>query len=211
MMTLYGFPKTRATRATWALEEVGAAYEYIKVDITRGEGRGPPYSRLNPTGAVPTLVDGDFVLTESAAIVNYVGERSPDAALVPASGTRARAIYDRWCYFTISTLEEPLTTVGKHTFVLPEDKRTPAVIPTALWEFARAAAILSDALGDRPFILGEQFSGADILIGHTLAWATAFKVPFEQDNLKAYAGRTLSRPALARASAREAGGATPAS
>ena len=58
---------------------------------------------------------------------------------------------------------------------------------------------------------GAGLAHADILIGHTLAWATAFKVPFEQDNLKAYAGRTLSRPALARASAREAGGATPAS
>lgn len=203
MLKVYGFPNTRATRVVWTLEETGAEYEYVKVNLLTGEARKPPYLELNPGGKVPALADGKFVLTESAAICTYIGEKYPAAGLVPAAGTQERARYDQWCFFVIGELEQPLWTLGKHRFALPEKWRVPAIMETALWEFSVAAKVLDSGLGDCEFILGDRFSAADILIAHTLAWANAFQVPLGFERLEAYAGRLLARPALAQARQRE--------
>lgn len=204
MLKIYGFPNTRATRVLWTLEEAGAEYEYVKVDLLKGEGRQPPYLELNPGGKVPTLVEEDFVLTESAAICTYIADRYPAAALAPAPNTRQRARYDQWCFFVIGELEQPLWTLAKHRFALPEKRRVPAVFETATWEFSVAAKVLDAGLGDREFILGDRFSVADLLIAHTLAWANkAYKLPLHSERLESYAERLLARPALTRAKARE--------
>jgi glutathione S-transferase len=204
MITLYGCPNTRSIRATWALEEAGADYAYVKVDLFNGEGRKPAYLRVNPGGKVPALAEDGFVLTESAAIVGYVGDRHPDSGLKPPPGTSARAQYEQWCFFTIGELEQPLWTMAKHRFALPEDWRVPAVIDTARKEFAVAARVLEAGLKGRPFILGERFSGADILITHTLSWAKKVELLPGEGPLPAYLDRCFDRPALARARAREA-------
>jgi len=203
MLQLYAFPNTRALRAMWALEEAGLPYRLVRVDLMQGEHRQPAYLALNPAGKVPTLVDGDLVLSESAAICTFVGEQVPAAALVPPAGGPERALYERWCYFVIGELEQPLWTIAKHTFALPEKLRVPAVIPTARREFARAVGALAASLGERPYALGEAFTAADILIAHTLGWARAAQVPLGHEALESYADRQLARPALARARARE--------
>lgn len=206
MMKLYGSPKTRAIRVLWTLEEIGCGYDYVKVDLLRGEGFRPPYIHVNPSGKVPTLVDGGLTLSESAAICTYLAEKFPVAGLIPAAGTPPRALYHQWCCFVISELEQPLWTMAKHRFALPKDWRVPAVLDTAAKEFAIAAGLLDAALADRPYILGENFTAADILIAHTLAWARDFGQPLGHDRLDAYAARALGRPALARAVARSQGG-----
>ncbi len=203
MMKIFGFPNSRSARAVWALEEAGAAYEYIKVDLFKGEGRQPPYLDLNPGGKVPTLIDDDLVLTESAAICTYLGDKFPASSLVPSAGTPERARYEQWCFFVIGELEQPLWTMAKHRFALPEKRRVPMVIDTAIWEFSVAAKVLNTGLGDREFIVDGRFTAADILVAHTLGWARAFEVSLGHERLEAYADRLLSRPALARARARE--------
>lgn len=203
MLTVYGCANTRSTRVVWTLEETGAEYEYVPIDLRAGAGRQPDYLALNIGGKVPTLVDGEFVLTESAAICTYVGDRFPDAGLVPLVGTRERARYNQWCYFALSELEQPLWTIAKHRFALPERRRVPAVLDTAGWEFAVAAKVLAMGLGGEAFIVGERFTVADILIANTLAWARAYKLPLEHDNLQAYTARLWDRPALAKAQQRE--------
>jgi glutathione S-transferase len=122
-MKLYGHPNSRATRAMWALEEVAAEYEYVHVDLKTGQGRSDAYLALNPAGKVPTLVDGDLVITESAAICLYLGDKFPESGLVPPSGSTERAECDRWVSFAISELEQPLWTIAKHRFVLPEESK----------------------------------------------------------------------------------------
>ncbi|MCC8998199.1 MAG: glutathione S-transferase family protein [Candidatus Contendobacter sp.] len=206
MLTIYGCSNTRSSRVLWALEEAGAEYEYIEVDLRTGAGRQPEYLALNAGGKVPTLMDGEFILTESAAICSYVGDRFLSARLTPPVGSQERAHYDQWCYFTLSELEQPLWTLAKHTFALPERLRVPAVLDTARWEFGVAAKVLAAGLGQREFIVGDGFTAADILIAHTLGWALAFKLPLEHENLTAYAARLLARPARARAKAREQAG-----
>lgn len=195
MLKLYGCPRSRSTRAVWALEEAGAEYEFVNVDLLKGEGRKPEYLQINPYGKVPALVDGDLVLTESAAIVTYIGEKFPACGLVPEDLSQ-RASYLQWVAFTISELEQPLWTLAKHRFALPEQLRLPAIEQTALWEFARAAKVLGQHLQGREYAVGERFTGADILIGHTLGWAKHAKVLLGSDVLEQYAERMLSRHAL---------------
>lgn len=203
-MKIYGHPKTRSLRAVWAAEEAGLEYDYHKVRLMRGEHRQADYLQLNPGSKVPTLVDGDLVLTESYAICSYLGSKAPGSELVPDNADD-RATYDQWCSFAITELEQPLWTIAKHTFVLPEVHRRPEIMDTAEWEFARAARVLSEGLADRPYILGETFTVADILLAHTLRWAANRELAAEQRNLQDYLQRCTGRVALQRANSRENG------
>jgi glutathione S-transferase len=204
MIKLYGCPRTRSTRASWALEEAAAPYEYERIDLARGEARQPAFLAINPFGKLPVLVDCDLVITESAAIVTYIGEKFPVSGLVPVH-PRARAEYFQWSAFAISELEQPLWTLVKHNFVLPEDLRIAAIRPAALWEFARAVKVLDQHMQGRIFVAGDSFSGADIMIGHTLGWAKQANVALESEVLEQYVDRILSRPALEAARQRELG------
>ena len=204
MLQLFNFPKTRGFRVTWMLEELETDYEFKLVPFGANGFASEDYLKINPAGKVPALRDGDLVLTESAAIVTYLGDKFPEKQLVPPAGTAARAKYDQWCYFVLTELEQPLWTKGKHTFIFPPDKRVPAVIETAQWEFQKALNILSKGLEGNKYILGDSFSAADILIGHTLTWAQTAKQPVEFQNVTDYAELILGREALQRARDREA-------
>ena len=203
MLKIYGFPRTRAMRATWTAEEAGVDYELVKVDMTVGAHRQAPFIDINPAGKVPALVDGALILTESAAICTYIGERGTCPNLVPAPLTQERALYDQWCFFTMAELEQPLWTLTKHQMMLPKAKRVPAIEETARWEFGAAADLLTRGLGDKPYILGDTFTVADVLIGLTLGWARLHKLLEGRAPLESYRKRLTARPAFAGAIARE--------
>ena len=203
MITIYGCPFTRSTRATWALEEIGAEYDFVPVNLSKGEHKKPEFLKINPGGKVPVLVDGDFVLTESAAIVTYIGEKFPSSGLVPAD-IADRAHYFQWNFFNMTELEAPLWVMAKHTSLLPEARRLPAVADTCIWEFHRATAILAQHMEGREYAVGDRFTAADILLGGTLNWARKSEISLASAVLDAYADRILARPALAKARAREA-------
>ena len=198
MIKLYGVIPSRSNRVHWALEEIGCPYEFYQLDFSKGDQRGDFFKGLNPAGKMPVLQDDDFVLTESLAIVNYLGEKFPESRLTPPGGTRDRAKYDQWTCFVISELEQPLWTKGKHTFALPEAQRKPAVIETALWEFERAAKLLSQGLAGRRFLVGDGFTSADIFAAHTLRWAVKFQFSIAYPGLEDYLERMEKRPAFAR-------------
>jgi glutathione S-transferase len=202
-MRLYGYPNTRSTRALWALEEAAATYNYVQVNLLKGEGRSAAFLEINPGGKLPALVDGNLILTESAAICMYIADKFPAANLAPAHGSLQRAQFNQWCFFALSELEQPLWTLSKHTFALPEKYRVPEIMDTTRWEFARAATVLAAGLGEREFIVGDTLSVADILIANTLNWARARNVDVQPTSLNAYADRMLARPALLRAHDRE--------
>ena len=202
MIQLYGHAKTRSLRVSWVLEELGVDYEFIDVDLSSGVARREPFISLNPGGKVPVLLDADLVLSESAAIVTYLGDKFAQGVLVPLPATPLRARYEQWCYFAVTELEQPLWNMAKHRFALPEVRRIPAMIDCAAWEFTRALNVLEKGL-QSPYILGEHFSGADILLGQTLLWAQAFRLDINAPLLVDYLQRLSARPALARALARE--------
>ena len=201
MITLYGSPYTRSFRALWALEEAGLSYEYRKINIGSHEENGSQtseYKAINSQGKVPTLVDGDLVITESAAIVNYIAALAPQKKLIPLDDAVLRAKYDDICFFVLSDLEQPLWTYSKHRFILPENLRLPVINETVKYEFAKSLAALQEHLGDNSFAINNQFSMADILIAHTLQWARSakFKVP---RTLSDYANLIYQRSACQRA------------
>ena len=202
-MKVYGYPGTRSARVVWALEEAGAEYEYVHVNLPKGAARQPDYLSVNPGGKVPSLVDADLTLTESAAICLYIARKYPAAHLMPSATSAEHARLEQWCFFALTELEQPLWTLAKHTFALPEKLRVPAIMDTARWEFVRAAGVLAKGLGDLPYIGGNAFSVADILLANTLEWARSRKVELGHASLDAYTDRMLSRPAWTRALQRE--------
>jgi glutathione S-transferase len=201
-MKLYGCHNTRSLRAVWALEECGAEYDYTFVNLFRGEGRKSEFLAVNPGGKLPVLVDGDFTLTESGAIVAYLADKFPASGLLPADPQR-RADALRWMFFTVGELEQPLWTIAKHRFALPKEHRVAGIEPTAAWEFDAAARLVDLALGDRTFLVGGWFTAADIFVTHALAWGVSNKLPLPTPRLEAYLQANRARPAARRASARE--------
>jgi glutathione S-transferase len=200
-MKLYGFSRSRALRAVWAAEEAGVDYTFVPVDAAQGGLSDPAFLALNPAGKVPVLVDGDLVLTESAAIATWLADQAPTRALVPPHGTAQRARYLQWCFFVVTELEQALWVINKHKFVLPKALRVD-VRPAALHEWARYAKVLEAGLVGQPYLCGAQFTMADLLAAHTLIWAKSMKIELSEP-LAAWLVTQKQRPALARAIARE--------
>lgn len=204
-MKLYGMGQSRSFRALWALEESGLPYEYINTTL-RTDGtdedssKHPNYLALNVQGKVPTLTDGDLVLTESIAIMNYIARCAPDSGLLPKVSTPAYAKLDELVYFILAELEQPLWSKGKHMFALPEEQRIPAMFDTASFEFAKAVNALDHLLGntDKEFAIGNEFCMVDILLAQTFNWAIRFEFDVPE-KFVALRDRHYQRPAAQRA------------
>lgn len=197
MYQAVGSPGSRITRVIWMLEELEQPYEIIMAKPQSQEAR-----RYNASGKVPSLVDGDFVLNDSAAICVYLGEKHSDRGM-GSRDLRERAQIDSWMHFIQSELEAPLWNKLKHRFILQDELRT-EVGPWCNWEFRTAMKALERRLGERQFALGDRMTAVDILLGHCGSWARAGKFEIGPEGLNAYFDRILSRPALARAREREA-------
>lgn len=193
MMKLYGLGPTRSLRALWVLQELNAEFEFVRVNILAGENLHPDFLRLNPAGKLPVLVDGDFVLTESAAIVMYLAEKYGDKGLRPAD-LKERAQAYRWSLFAVTELEQPLWRIAKHTFLYPEDKRLPEDIALAKEEFAAMAAVLDRHMDGRAFIVGDNITVADCVTAYVLDWGNENGLIDSFPNLKAYLERMYARP-----------------
>lgn len=191
-MILYGRGQSRSFRCVWAFLEADVPFEYVSVDRSQLPDN---YLQLNPQTKVPTLVDesAGLVLNESAAIVNYAGELS-ELDLIPEQ----RANFDELCYFVMTELEQPLWTIGKHRFAIPEEYRIEAMIKTATFEFEKAQSALQMRFDTEAYGLGETFSLADILLAQTLNWAQRFEMNVDE-NLLDYRDRMYARPACVKA------------
>ncbi|MRI31772.1 glutathione S-transferase family protein [Endozoicomonas sp. OPT23] len=201
MIKLYGSGQSRSFRAVWALEEAGLDYEYQHVKIGSPEedgSRHPSYQAINRQGKVPTLVDGNLTLTESAAIVNYIAALAPGKQLMPADSAAAKAEYDEFCYFILTDLEQSLWSKGKHSFVLPEEHRIEQMLSTVKWEWQRSLSALDKIMEGREFAVGDNFTCADILLAQTINWADRFQFDIPQQYLD-YRDRMYLRPACQRA------------
>ncbi len=198
-MKLYGYRNGRTLRALWALEEVGAPYEYVEVDIMHGHGREPWFLKINPAGKVPVLDDNGTIITESAAVCMHIAEKYPESRLLPLSGTAERTECYKWTSYILTELDAPLWTIAKHRFGLPKERRVPAAIDTATWEFEVALKILAAELGNRPYLVGGSFTVVDILAAHTLLWAKSARLDLGSNSLVSYLNVLTMRDAFARA------------
>ena len=198
-MKLYGYRNSRTLRAMWALEEVGAEYEYVEIDVRRGEGRKPSFLEINPGGKIPVLDDGGLIVTESAAICMHLAEKYPASRLLPPAGTAERTECYKWISFVLTELDAPLWTIAKHRFALPKERRVPEVIDSAGWDFETTVKVLAKGLGDRPYLVGACFTVADIIAAHTLLWAKSARLELDSDSLARYLSALTTRIAFTRA------------
>jgi len=202
VLKLYYASPSRAIRPRWLLEEIGTPYELLRLDLAAGEQKSPEYLAINPNGTVPTLVDGDLTLFESAAICEHLADRFPEARLAPALGTRERALYYQWMHYAMSSVDAPLIAYLHHTALDPEDERIPAVAEASRTRLIEVAGILDCALTGKKHILGDGFSAADVMLGSGLIWAQTMQlIPPERREVRGYIERLGSRPAFQRASA----------
>ena len=192
-MQLYEFAPTRSIRVRWTLQELGVDFESATVNLTAGEHRRPEFLKINPAGRVPVLVDGDFVLTESVAIVLYLAEKYLHKGLVPTD-LKQRAQVNRWLLFTATELEQPLWRIARHTALYPKHLRLPAEVSLARQDFTDMAAVMEAHMQGRKFIVGDTLTVADLVGAYTLDWANEAQLLDDFPQLLGYMERMYARP-----------------
>ncbi|EEB82997.1 glutathione S-transferase family protein [Roseobacter sp. GAI101] len=196
MYKVIGATKSRALRVMWMLEELGEPYEHIACGPRSDEAK-----QYNPSGKIPALVDGDDVLTDSVAIMQYLADKH--GKLTAPAGTPARARQDAMTFWLIDEMDAILWAAAKHSFVFPEEQRVPEIKDSLKSEFARAAKILSDRL-EGPFLMGDSITVPDLLATHCINWSIGAGFPSVDDKLGAWAKSTRERPAFKAATSKEA-------
>ena len=200
--TLYHSGQSRSIRPRWLLEEIGAPYELVTLNLQAGDQKKPEFLKINPNGAVPALVDGDVKLFESGAICQYLADKYPDKRLSPPINTPARGYYYQWIHFAMSTIEPPLLTLFLHTVMHAEADRIPQLVAPAREQLKNALNVLEHALAGRTFLVGDNLTAADVMVASTLAWAQMIGLlDASLPNTAAYLGRCMGRPAFQRAMA----------
>ena len=191
-MQLYWSPRTRSFTALWLMEETGQPYERVLTDLSAGAQRKAEYLAINPMGKVPALRDGEATLAEAAAICAYVAERYPQAKLAPPVGDPLRAKYLYWLFIGPSCGEPAMMQIATKVEMNP--------VAAGWGDAQRVFDVLDAALAKGPWILGENFSAADIVIGSGLNFAVRlFKLVPSRASFDRYLDACAARPAFQRA------------
>lgn len=193
MYQVIGTTRSRAFRVMWMLDEIGQDYTQVPAGPGTEEAR-----QYNPLGKIPALVDGTDVLTDSVAIMTYLGDKH--GQLTATAGTPARARQDAITLWLIDEFDALLWTASKHSFVLPKELRVPAIKDSLGKEFERSAKLLSHRL-EGPFLMGDHMTHADILACHCLSWGVMMGFPKSDDKLSTWAKGLRQRPAYKAAGA----------
>jgi glutathione S-transferase len=198
MIKLYHAPLSRSVRILWLLEELGLPYQLESSPLEPPAPR--PFAQRTPSGKVPTIEDDGITIFESGAILEYVLERYAKGRLAPAPGSPLRGPFLQWIHFAEATLFPGLGNIAWHTrFKQDAEAVAGAIADYRSWAEAGLDS-LERQLDGKPFVLGEDFSGADIMLGYTLLVAKAFGVLTDAYPLTdAYLGRLTERPALRKA------------
>ena len=186
-MKLYYNPRSRAAIAKWMLDECGADYQIVPVDLQQREHKDPEFLQINPSGKIPALIDGDARIFETAAICLYLGDKFPEANLAPRIDAPERGRYLSLMVYSTSQLEpamgdalmgvEALTQRGWTDFETPQD-------------------VIEGELGDGAYLFGEWFTAADVMVGSIFIYRQLWSGPSGRTKIRAYVDRLLSRPAV---------------
>lgn len=199
MYKLFYSPGSAAMAPHAALEETGAPHELVLVDMKSNAHKAPDYLKLNPNGRVPTLVDGDQVIYESAAIMMHIADKHPNSGLAPAPGTPERARYYQWLVYMTNTVQEAYMSYFHADYYAKSDAAIAEVKATSEARLQPLFAVLDKALEKGPYLLGERFSGADIFLMMMARWSRNMAKPASTyPNIKRCVDLVLARPAVQR-------------
>lgn len=194
MIKIYGHPATSAGRCFWALEEIGSQYEIGSVDMRNKEHKSPSFLEKNPNGKIPVLEDGDFVLWESVAINQYLAEKYKPELLGSTLEDRAK-VYQWSCWSQIE-YQKPLIDLFIQLVFVPEDKRDSDVIEKAQNAIKPLNKILDEALTGRSYLVGSEFSMADLNVASVAKINKRVNIDLGQySQLDDWLTRVMSRPA----------------
>ena len=196
-LTLYHIAPSRSSVVLWMLEEIGEPYDIHLLSMKRGTNRESAYLAVNPMGKVPALRHGDVVITECAAICTYLADAFPKAGLNIPLGDPKRGSYLKWLFFGPGVLE---SAVMDRAFPRAGEARRQAL---GYGDFDTTMDVVAKAVTPGPFLMGDRFTAADIVIGSNLRWGTMFKMIPERKEFSDYVARFVDRPAAKRAQAKD--------
>jgi glutathione S-transferase len=196
-LTLYHASPSRSATVLWMLEEARAPYDVHMLNLAAGDQLKPDYLAINPLSKVPALKHGDAIITEVAAICAYLADAFPQARLSIPIGDPRRGVYLKWMFFGPSVLEPAIT---ERAFPRKEPPRPGAI---GWRDLDTVADVINAALTPGPWLMGEQFTAADVVIGSGVRWGTMFKLVPDRPQFGPYSERIAERAALTRSEAKD--------
>ena len=197
MYKLFYYPRNASWAPHLVLKEMGVSHELVLVDRKTNAHKSEEYIALNPTGRIPTLVDGDLVVFESAAICLYLCDQHPQSTLAPKTGDPSRAEFLQWLFYLNSTLQPELMMYfypGKHTI---NTHHTSEIIEAQETRITDMFALLDKALEGKEFLVGDHLTICDFFLFMLAHWADEFKKPpLTFVNLGSYLCRLAKLPSL---------------
>ena len=196
-ITVWGVGTSRTLRVHWALAELGLTYRTQAIGSRTGETQSADFRRLSVKEKIPVLVRDETVLTESAAIVAWLGE--VHGGLLPPPGSLDRARYYEWMSFILMELDaHTLYVMRKHGDLKNLYGDAPAAMAAAKAGFQKQIRWALPRVEGAPFLVGDEFGGADILMTTCLDWAVAYGIDLDEP-FNTYRQRHHERPAYAKA------------
>jgi glutathione S-transferase len=196
-LTLYHASPSRSSIVLWMLEELGQPYDVKLIKLSEGDNLKPDFLAVNPMGKVPALDHKGTVITESAAICTYLADEFPQAKLNVPVGTPRRGLYLKWLFFGPGCFEPAV--IDRAAPRKEEARRGMLGYGT----FETTMDTVAKAIAQGPWLMGDQFTAADVIIGANIRWGTMFKLVPERPEFSAYAARIAARPAAQRAEAKD--------
>ena len=192
-LILYHAVNSRGAIARWMLEELGEPYEVRILKLADGDNRKPEFLALNPMGKVPVVVHGNAVVSESAAICAYLADEFPKARLNIPVGDSRRGAYFKWLFFGAGPIEQAVTD---RAFPRKDEPRRAAI---GYGDFDSVIGMTANAVANGPYLFGEHFTAADVIVGSQLRFGMMFKMIPERKEFVDYVAHLAARPALQRA------------
>ena len=194
-MRLHHQPRSRSTRVLWLLEELGIPFDLTV--MSREEKQTPEYRALHPLGRSPVLEEDGGPVFESAALILHIADQHLDAGLIGPLGSHERGLHYQWCFFGMTELESALMDIARQVWA--DGDPDAGIVERAAARFVAGAAVIEAALGDDDYLVGNEFSVADIVVGSVLGFARTGELTELPDGVVAYVDRLEARPARQRA------------
>ncbi|MDI9313066.1 MAG: glutathione S-transferase [Hydrotalea sp.] len=186
-------PQSRAETTLWALEELGAPYQMKSYSLPKKEHKKPDFLKINPFGKVPALVVDGVVITESAAILAYLGDEFAAKNLAPKVGDKERGSYFRWLFLLPSVMEPSM--MDAHRKIDTAESASQSGWPP----LADFVALLTATLENNDYIAGKNFTLADVAVASTLNWVMMWGMVQKTELFEKYIAKCFARDAKHRA------------
>jgi glutathione S-transferase len=201
MLRIHHARRARSVRVIWTLLELGVPYELVPLEFTPEALKSQAYRRLHPLGLVPVVEEGERVIFESGAIVEYIlEEHDKEGRLAPPPRTTLRSRYLQWFHYGETELARHVSEIVRNRFTKPPEQRIEAIVVESRQRLRASLEVVDSELAGNPYIVGEDFTAADIMVSYGITMARIIgELPQELSNVGAYLERLKGRPSYANA------------